>query len=67
MRNQMCRMVLFVGAELARGLGAQLPDRYAVRTLQVPGGQRLADQGPDALCVHRLGGEKHSQREGFTG
>jgi hypothetical protein len=33
-RDQAGRMVLFVGADLARGLGPQLPHRESVRTLQ---------------------------------
>ena len=67
-RNQMRGMVMFVSANLACGLGPQLPARCAaVRESQAPSGQRLADEGANAMLVRRLGREKYTQRHDFTG
>ena len=35
-------------------------------TVNSPGGQRLADQSAHPLLVRRLGGENHTERDGFT-
>lgn len=59
-RNQMGRVVLFIGAKSARGCRPQLPGSdSAIRTGQLPGGERLADERTHVLLVRRFGGEKH--------
>jgi folate-dependent tRNA-U54 methylase TrmFO/GidA len=60
-------MVLFVGADGARGCSAQLPSREtAIGAGQLSGGEGFADQSADASLVGWFGSEKYSQRDGFS-
>ncbi len=65
--NQSGGVVLLLGPDIAGGDRSQPPSRErAVGASQLAGGQRLADQGADASLIGRFGGEKYSQRDGFT-
>ena len=60
-------MILLVRPDGAGGIGAQLPCRdTAFGAGQLSGGEGFADQGADASLIGQFGGEKYSQRDGFS-
>ena len=67
MGNKSGGVVLFVGPDVARGRRSQLPRREsAVGASKLSGSEGFGDQRANASLVGRFGGEKYSQRDGFS-